>query len=133
KWWLDCVQTGGMERFGAGFKNTLRVRLAHSLVRRNVGKKAEWCTPAWGIPINQTDMAATQLAFSVIFMMAVRFLGVPITRKEARAVMHLWRYIGWLMGVDERWLREDEQSGRILLYQILLSQAPADTSSRKLG
>lgn len=133
KWWLECMQVGGMDRFGDGFRNTLRVRLAHSLVRRKLRQMDEWDSQTWGLPVNQTDMVATQLAFSVLFLAAVRYLGVPITHRESRAVMHLWRYIGWLMGVDERWLTDDEHSGRVLLYQILLTQAPPDESSWQLG
>lgn len=133
KWWLDCTATGGMDRFGEGFRNTLHVRLIHGLIRRQVQRQPDWRNDQWGLPVNQTDMAATQLGFSVIFLLGSRFLGVPLTRAEGQAVMHLWRYIGWLMGVDPRWLPETEQEGRVLLYQILLSQAPPDESSRQLG
>ncbi len=133
KWWVDCTQSNGMDRYADGFKSTIRVRLIHALIRRNVQQLDAWRVREWGLPVNQTDMAATQLGFSVIFLFATRLLGVPMSRREGHAVMHLWRYIGWLMGVDERWLPEDEQTGRVLLYQILLSQAPADQSSRQLG
>lgn len=37
------------------------------------------------------------------------------------------------MGVDEAWLCESEQAGRVALYHNLLSQAPADESSVQLG
>lgn len=133
KWWIDCTATGGMARFGDGFKNTVNVRLMHSLVRRRVQRMSAWDSGAWGLPINQSDMAGTQLGFSVIFLLASRVLGVPLTSGEGHAVMHLWRYIGWLMGVDERWLATSEPEGRTLLYQILLSQAPPDDSSQQLG
>lgn len=133
KWWLDCTASGGMSRFGDGFKSTLQVRLMHALVRRRVQNMPQWDAPAWGLPINQTDMAATQLGFSVIFLLGSRVLGVPLSRAEGHAVMHLWRMIGWLMGVDERWLMQSEAEGRTLLYQILLSQAPPDASSQQLG
>lgn len=133
KWWIDCTEPGGLQRFGEGFKSTLHVRLIHSLIRRRVQRMPEWDNSEWGLPVNQTDMAATQLAFSVIFLLGSRALGVPLTPSDGRAVMHLWRTIGWLIGIDERWLPETEQHGRELLYQILLSQAPPDDSSRQLG
>ena len=47
--------------------------------------------------------------------------------------MHLWRYIGWLMGVDEALLSHSEESGRVALYRNILSQPTADESSRVLG
>jgi len=133
RWWIDCTGSAGMTRFGAGFKSTLHVRLVHALIRQRVERMPEWDADTWGLPVNQTDMAATQLGFSVIFLLGSRALGVPLTPGDGRALMHLWRYIGWLMGVDECWLPETENEGRTLLYQILLSQAPPDESSRELG
>lgn len=133
KWWLDCTATGGMDRFADGWRNTLHVRLIHGLIRRRVAQQPDWRPGDWGLPVNQTDMAATQLGFSVVFLLGARVLGIPLSRRDGEAVMHLWRYIGWLMGVDEHWLPATEAEGRRLLYHILLSQAPPDESSRLLG
>jgi len=132
-WWLDCTGIGALDRFGVGFRNTLNVRFIHALIRRGVQEKPDWHTADWGLPVNQTDMATTQLGFSVIFLLGTRVLGVPISADDAHGVMHLWRFIGWLMGVDERWLAGSEQEGRRLLYAMLLSQAPPDESSGQLG
>jgi hypothetical protein len=133
KWWVDVTRPGGMERFADGFKSTLQVRLIHALVRRHLRSHPEWDADMYGLPINQGDMQATNLGFSVVYLLAQRALGVIITRAEGRDVMHLWRYIGWLIGVDEAWLCDTERQGRIALYQNALSQAPADESSRLLG
>jgi hypothetical protein len=133
KWWVDCTRPRGMARGAPGYQSTLNVRLMHALVRRRVAAMPEWDAAFYGLPINQGDMHATWLAFTVIFLLGQRLLGVPLRRDEAAAVMHLWRYIGGLMGVDERWLHESEARGRIALYQNLLSQAPPDESSRALG
>ena len=133
KWWIDCTGPGGMDRFGAGFKMTLRVRLIHAMIRRHVQGLKEWDSAELGLPVNQGDMFVTYLGFSVVFLFGQRLMGVPLTRKEGRAVMHLWRYIGWLMGVEERWLCDTEMQGRIALYQNVLAQAPPDESSKLLG
>lgn len=133
KWWIDCTRANGMARFSPGFKTTVHVRMVHALIRRNVQRMPEWDADFYGLPVNQTDMAATYLGFSVVFLLGSRLLGVPITRREGHAVMHLWKYICWLMGVDERWLVEAEMQGRVALYQNILSQAPPDESSREMG
>jgi len=133
KWWLDCTGRGGMARFAPGYCNTLHVRLIHGLIRRHVQRRPDWDESQWGLPINQTDMAATHLGFSVIFLLGSRAMGMPLSAADGQAVMHLWRYIDWLMGLDEAWLPQTEQEGRTLLYQILLSQPTPDTSSRQLG
>lgn len=133
KWRMDCSAEHGLERFNDGFKNTVRVRMIHALVRHQVAARPDWDAQAWGLPINQVDMQATYLGFSVVYLLAQRVMGTLITQEEAEDVMHLWRYVGWLMGVEEEWLCDSEQAGRVALYQNLLSQAPADDSSRQLG
>ena len=133
KWWIDCTRPGGMARFADGFKTTLQVRLIHAFVRRHVGRLPQWQAETYGIPVNQGDMTATNMVFSAQFLLGQRLLGVIITRSEGADVMHLWRYIGWLMGIDEQWLYDSEDAARIALYQNLLTQPPPDETSRQLG
>jgi ER-bound oxygenase mpaB/B'/Rubber oxygenase, catalytic domain len=133
KWRMDCSAAQGLNRFNEGFKNTIRVRVIHAMVRRHVSNHPQWDADMWGLPINQVDMQATYLGFSTVFLLGQRVMGTYLTKQEAEDVMHLWRYIGWLMGVKEEWLCDSEQAGRIALYQNLLSQAPADESSVQLG
>lgn len=133
KWRMDCSREHGMDRFNEGFKNTVRVRIIHAIVRHHVASKPQWDTAAWGVPVNQLDMQATYLGFSVVYLLGQRVMGTWLSKPEAEDVMHLWRYVGWLMGVKEEWLCDSEEAGRIALYQNLLSQAPADFSSQQLG
>jgi hypothetical protein len=133
QWVADCTLVGGMERGAPGWVSTLHVRLMHAMVRRRISRLAEWNREELGLPINQTDMAATYFGFSVVLLLVVRAMGVPVTAAEGRAEMHMWKYICWLMGVDECWLTDDENVGRTLLYQMLLAQTPPDETSRQLG
>lgn len=132
-WWIDCTSEGGLARHAPGFKTTLRVRVMHALVRQNVRQRPQWDAPTLGLPINQVDMQATYLGFSVVHLLALKVTGVVVPEADARAMMHLWRYIGWLMGVDEGLLYDDEMAGRIGLYHNVISQAPPDASSVALG
>jgi hypothetical protein len=133
KWWIDCTRPGGMAFGAAGYRSTLHVRLVHALVRRRVSRLEDWDFARYGLPVNQGDMHATYLAFSAIFLIGQRLLGVVLSRREREAIIHLWRYIAWLMGVEERWLHDTENDAIRALYHNLLSQAPADDSSRILG
>lgn len=133
KWWMDCTEPEGLRRFGPGFRTTVRVRMVHALVRRNLPDRPEWDNLQWGLPVNQVDMAATYLAFCVVMLFGVRALGVPVSREDSLAVMHLWKYACWLMGVDERWLVDTERDGLVLLYQTWMTQSPPDWTSRELG
>lgn len=133
KWVVAVTGKDALAPHAEGWRSTLHVRLMHAMVRRRVSRLPEWRTEELGLPINQTDMAATWLAFSVLLLIGVRAMGVPVTRREAHAVMHLWKYICALMGVDEGWLTDDEMQGRRLLYAMLVTQTPPDESSALLG
>lgn len=133
KWWIDCTEPEGLRRFGPGFKSCLRVRLVHSMVRRSILARPDWERARWGVPVNQTDMLATYLAFGPVMLVGLRALGVPVLPRDARGVMHVWRYAAWLMGVEERWLVDDERAGLVRLYQTLLTQGRPDWTTRALG
>lgn len=140
KWWFDVTTEGGMARFGAGFKNTIRVRLIHAMVRQHVNALPEWDASYSGLPVNQTDMQATYLGFSAMFLLSQHLVGVHLTADERDAVMHLWRYIGWVNGVAEDMLHDSttasvraEDAALQLLYHNLLSQAMADADSQRLA
>jgi hypothetical protein len=98
-----------------------------------VRQRPNWDAAYLGLPINQLDMQATYLGFSAVHLLALRATGVPVSKRDAQGVMHLWRYIGWLMGVDDSLLFEDEASARLGLYHNLLSQAPPDDTSVAMG
>ena len=133
KWLNDVTEPEGLERFGEGFITTIRVRMVHALVRRNLNTKPQWQHAKWGLPINQMDMLATYLAFGPVTLMGVRMFGVPVTPGQSKAVMHMWRYIGWLLGVDEQWLALTERDGLRKLYHTFLTHNAPDDKIRYLG
>ena len=133
KWLNDVTEPQGLDRFGPGFITTIRVRMVHALVRRNLLNKPGWEAEKWGLPINQVDMTATYLAFGPVTLSGSRLFGVPVRRHQSRAFMHLWRYIGWLMGVDEHWLAQTEGDGLRKLYHCFLTHRLPDDKIRLLG
>lgn len=128
-WTLDLYSPGGMERFGAGFKSTIRVRMIHALVRRNLLKKAEWNYDHAGVPISQTDMLTTILT-TLLLSLGCRALGVPLTQKETDAIAHHGRYAAWLMGIKEEWLFDSTADGIRLLMHSASTHPRGDESSR---
>ena len=120
KWTVAVARPGAMRRDGEGYALTLHVRLMHALVNETFEPK--WDVERWGKPISQSDQAATLALFSSVLLLGSRALGVPISREDSRAVMHQWRYIGWLLGVDEKWLVDSEREQHRMNYHTLLAQ-----------
>lgn len=133
KWLQDVTEPGGLSRFNSGFITTIRVRLVHALIRRQLQSRPQWQSEKWGVPINQIDMLATYLAFGPVTLTGSRLFGVPVGKKESAAVLHLWRYIGWLSGLDEKWLAHTEGDGLRKLYHTFLTHRRPDEKIRTLG
>lgn len=130
---LDVTRRGGLERHGPGFKTALRVRMMHGLIRRRILAKPGWRADLWGIPINQADMIMTNVATSYVFFIGLRLLGFRFSDEEVIAYLHLWRYVGYLMGIEDQHLPSTEQEARNLLYLGLKLQAPPDEDSLALA
>ncbi len=76
------------------------VRLFHGVVRNWLNAEpGRWDTEADGVPINQEDMLATVLLFSVAALDALDRMGIPYSEDQAEAYVHAWCVAGSLMGV----------------------------------
>lgn len=130
---LDVMESETLDRFSAGFKSACRVRLMHATVRRSLRRSPDWDTAAWGVPINQADTAATQLEFSAVFLIGLTMLGFHFTPNERDAVMHLWRYVGHVLGADDALLAHDYRDGLRQTYIHSATNPYADDDSRALA
>ncbi len=131
KWTVSLSVPGALRPGGEAWRLTLHVRAMHALV--NHGFTPRWDVERWGLPINQADQAATLGLFDAVVLLGVRALGVPVSRADSRAVMHLWRYVGWLMGVDEDMLVDSERERHRLNYHLLLAQADISEAGPQLA
>lgn len=122
---------GGLDRFGPGFAANVRVRLVHAHARAMAAADPRW-EPAWGIPINQHDLAATALLFSTVWVDGARALGVDISVADAEDHLHLWRYAASVLGVDVSLVPETEAEATELLAWIELTEGPPDEDARRL-
>ncbi|WP_122818454.1 oxygenase MpaB family protein [Nocardioides pantholopis] len=132
-WWRAVTAPGGLAEGAEGHRLALHVRVMHGFVNHQLEQDPTWDWAERGVPINQYDQASTLGVFSTSFLLHLRLLGVRVSRADARAVMHLWSYVGWLMGVDEDWLPHTERRGRRLLYHFLSHDPPPDQNSRTLA
>lgn len=117
---------------GGGYQSVVKVRLAHAYVRRACARSPEWRTADWGLAINQADMAGTTLLFSRVLVKLARRLGCAITEQEEGDLLHLWRYAGYLIGVDQELLCTSVAESEALEELIDCMDAGPDADSRLL-
>lgn len=107
----SSVSAASLRPGGKGWMAALRVRVLHAKIRRRLLQLKRTdedghSVPSFdvkknGIPINQEDLAATLLAFSVNVLLGIEiFAGKPLPANEQLDYLALWRYIGWLLGID---------------------------------
>jgi hypothetical protein len=131
KWTVALSAPSALRPGGEAWRLTLHVRAMHALVNQRFAP--QWDVGRWGLPINQADQAATLGLFDAVVLLGVRALGVPVSRADSRAVMHLWRYVGWLMGVDEDLLVDSERERHRINYHLLLAQADISEAGPRLA
>ncbi|MEQ6900516.1 oxygenase MpaB family protein [Nocardioides sp. YIM 152588] len=115
---------------GQGWRLTVHVRAMHALVNHAFAPR--WDAGRWGLPINMSDQASTLGLFDGVLIIGCRALGVPISGPESRDLMHLWKYVGWLMGVHEDFLVDTEWERHRINYHVLLAQADISDAGPQL-
>ncbi|GAA3966674.1 oxygenase MpaB family protein [Gordonia caeni] len=133
QWAMDVIAAGGLAPLGPGYRSTVRVRFIHSMVRRHVGAMPDWDADQWGLPINQTDMAATIVGSLIAPSLGGLGMGIVNRPAEYRAIAHLTRYVGWLMGIRDDLLPNDFRDAIRLLMHTSAALATPDETSKRLA
>ena len=114
--WIDVSNENGLEKGGLGLKTALRVRMMHVFVRKRLLRHPEWNVEAWGVPISQGDAVLTLLVGSVVAGLALKTIGYRTSKAEIEAMMHFWRYVGHVMGVQPAYYPETFEDGLRLIF-----------------
>jgi hypothetical protein len=130
-WWVDVTEPKALTRFGTGFKNTLRVRILHAQVRAAMVRRPGWDYEAWDHPLNQVQTVGTLTLFSLAFLVGTHALGVRHTTREREAVVHMWRYVGYLQGIVPELLPTTEaDTWRVFWLEAVTEFIPDEDSLR---
>jgi hypothetical protein len=133
QWGMDVISKGGLDPLGAGYRSTIRVRLIHAFVRRHVAAMPDWRGDEWGVPVNQTDMAATLVGALIAPPAGAFGMGMLSAPADLDGIAHLTRYVGWLIGVQDEWLPRSFRDGVRVLYHTLTALAAPDESTKQLA
>ncbi|MDX3190334.1 oxygenase MpaB family protein [Streptomyces sp. MN03-5084-2B] len=132
-WWIDVTTPGALEHGAQGYAAALRIRLVHAHVRAAMNRRDDWDYAAWDRPVNQVQTAGTLLLFSLVYVFGTQLLGLRYSARERGDILHLWRYIGWLMGVDDELLPTSEEDAWRLLWLLAATEFIPDDDSKRLA
>ncbi|WET79501.1 oxygenase MpaB family protein [Amycolatopsis sp. QT-25] len=132
-WWIHVTTPGVLVPGGRGYEAALRVRIVHAHVRAAMNRRKDWDYAAWDRPVNQVQTAGTLLLFSLVYVFGTQLLGLRYSARERADILHLWRYVGWLMGVDEELLPAGEDDAWRLLWLLATTEFIPDDDSKRLA
>lgn len=133
-WYYKTVCPGGLRAGAPGYLSTIRVRTIHSMVRRTLLRSSNWNSKAWGVPLNMADMnRGVASEFTSVPIDAGRLMGFNFTAAESDAVLHLFRYVGYLLGVPQDILPTNEAEARAFEELMLLVSDGPDEDCRALA
>jgi hypothetical protein len=125
-------QTDALRPGRDGWIASVKVRLMHASVRAMALASPKWNLAAWGTPINQPDSAGTGLLFSWVVLDGLDKLGFSIEGEAREDLIHLWRYVSYLLGVDDDLLCTSEREAKNLWELLATTQHGPDEDSRRL-
>jgi hypothetical protein len=100
---IEVMKENAFRPEGTGSFEVQKTRLIHALVRSYISARTPW-KPEWGIPVNQEDMAGTNLAFSYIILLGMRQSDFRLTQEDENDFLYAWKFIGFQLGIDEQLL-----------------------------
>ena len=82
-----------------------------------------WDTEKLGVPINQEDLVYTLLTFGLVIPQGLEKWGLPLSREQKEAFLHLWRVVGYTMGIHSELLTDNWDDAESLYQEIQKKQA----------
>lgn len=119
----NVIEYGLHDLNSPAFETIARVRLLHCLVRRHVKQSCPWWDfNTMGTPVSQEDGAHTIYLNSHVTLRGMENQGLPISLEEKNAVSMFWSYVGYLLGIDEKFLPKSYEE-EILLYETIFDHS----------
>ncbi len=121
---IEIFLPGGLQRYGEGWKLSVRIRIVHARIRKLLKESSEeWDAEAWGTPISAAHLGYAISAFSARLLMHMKTLGADYDQEEHDSFMAVWRYSGHLMGIPGSILFRDADEA-LKLYDVGLMCEP---------
>lgn len=127
----EVLMPGSLQRHADGFKLAVVTRMLHARVRREILDSGRWDLTI-GLPLNQAHMAVGTIIFSLLVLDGMQRLGGRVSERDKESVLLIWRYIGYLFGVDSEMLYTSEAEARQLMEVAASLEVDPDDDSKRL-
>ena len=127
----EVMGPDAFSKSGNAYEEILKIRIMHAAVRYYTLQSGKW-DGAWGMPINQEDMAGTNLSFSLIVVRGLRMLGFSVSQADQSAFMHIWAIIGYLTGLNDDLIPKNSKQAQQLDAMIKQRQFCTSAHGKEL-
>ena len=107
-----------------------KVRVMHAAGRFYL-LKSNWDN-SLGLPVNQEDMAGTNLSFSLVVIRGLRKMGFTISHQQQMDYINYWSYVGAILGVAPELLPKDGKQAFDLEKAISLRHFKSSIAGKEL-
>lgn len=115
---MNVLDAEGLTEEGKAIESAQKVRLIHATIRYFLNKRGSWNKEYFGEPINQQDLLGTLMAFSVVILEGLEKIGTNLSSREKEGFYHLWKLIGYYLGIKEKLLPKDYSEALSVKNQI---------------
>ena len=117
---FDVMDTNWWEPDKRGILTALKVRIMHASMRHLLltNKEGEIYNEAWGKPISQEDLIATNQVFSLEIFKGMGMLSSTLSDSDQKAWFHTWITIGKIMGIKDDLISKDVAEAWTLQHSI---------------
>ena len=115
--WINVSRYDALKIHGKGYEYAIKTRLIHSYARLKIKQHyKDWDYDTYGEPLNLWDMTATSNGFSLVYLHGLHKLGFDLSEEEELGVFHLWKYIGYLLGIPPEILPDNKKEATERFY-----------------
>ncbi len=134
EFWVNVTRKDALKPHQKGYEMCIKTRLIHSYSRLMIlEKRKDWNSEKWGLPINSWDMMATYIGFSLVFLHGLQKLRIEISPEEELGHFHLWKYVGYLIGIPVEIIPNNKKEATEYFYNWTAIQPASDNDSTLLA
>jgi hypothetical protein len=128
---VDMLRPGALGPGGSAVRTAQKVRLIHAGVRHVLRSDPHRPWPsAFGLPINQEDMAGTLMTFSFLVLDGLEKLNLRLSPADREDYLYAWVSIGRLMGIRDDLLPGNLREAEALTRRIYSRQIAESTEGK---